>query len=161
MNREKLDKTLQLVDEALQREGLGYRCIETEWCQADKTLSIYIDINDSGSKKAVLIEDCVVVTKLLKSNQEFDNLLTTQCHFEVSSPGLERPLRLDNDFAAFVGQRVDVRVREPVEGKRKLVGQLVSVDKINSIYGVQSDDGTWRFALSNLQRAKTIYDWTT
>ena len=86
-------------------------------------MRIFIDKTDG-----VDVEDCATVsnhlTRLLAvEGVDYDRL-------EVSSPGLDRPLKRPQEFARFVGERVQVKVRLPLNGRRRFVGKLNSVGEV-------------------------------
>ncbi len=76
---------------------------------------------------------------------------------EVSSPGLERPLRAPRDFERQVGQRVRVRTRQPVGGARNHLGALVSADAEAIV--VASAGGERRIPYAEIHSARTVFDW--
>ena len=86
-------------------------------------MRIFIDKTDG-----VDVEDCATVsnhlTRLLAvEGVDFDRL-------EVSSPGLDRPLKRPQEFARFVGERVQVKVRLPLNGRWRFVGKLNNVGEV-------------------------------
>jgi ribosome maturation factor RimP len=76
---------------------------------------------------------------------------------EVTSPGIERPLRAPVDFERRVGERVKVKTTEPVEGSRVLVGALVSADAEAIV--VASEGGERRVPYDRIASARTVADW--
>ncbi len=99
--------------------GLGYEFVDFERAGRG-LLRVFIDKPDG-----VGVEDCVAV-----SNQ-LTRLFTVEGvdyeRLEVSSPGLDRPLRRPADFARFAGKEIKLRVRIPRAGRRNYVGRIVSV----------------------------------
>jgi ribosome maturation factor RimP len=100
--------------------GMGYELVALERVGRG-LLRLYIDKPDGIS-----IEDCVKVSNQLThlftvENVDYDRL-------EVSSPGLDRPLVKEADFIRFAGERVQVRPRLPIEGRKKFVGQLLGIE---------------------------------
>lgn len=76
---------------------------------------------------------------------------------EVSSPGIERPLRTVEQYRRFVGARIKVKTSEPVDDARVHVGTLVEADDHGIVVEV---DGTPRaIALSAVAGARTVADW--
>ena len=74
----------------------------------------------------ITIDDCVTVSNHLThlftvENIDYDRL-------EVSSPGLDRPLTKPQDFERFAGETVTLKLRVPMENRRRLVGQLVGLE---------------------------------
>ena len=76
---------------------------------------------------------------------------------EVSSPGVERPLRAPRDFERRVGQTVKVKTAAPVEGSRTHTGTLVAADG-HSIT-VATEAGERRLGHGEIDSARTVLDW--
>jgi ribosome maturation factor RimP len=100
-------------------ESLGYRVISLEvQSHRQKTLRIFIDYLDESSEKTIGIEDCVKVSQTL--DEPLDQLTEITALFpggyelEVSSPGVDRPLRLASDFERFAGREIRVHVYRPL-----------------------------------------------
>lgn len=106
--------------------GLGYEMVECEWA-SQGLLRVYIDrvpgqAYDSGPGESVTVEDCERVTRQLQLALEVE-----ACDYkrlEVSSPGLDRPLKREADYQRFSGCEVEVQLRLPFEGRRKYRGLL-------------------------------------
>ncbi len=78
---------------------------------------------------------------------------------EVSSPGIERPLRTPAHFAKAVGATVTVKTRPQVPGERRLSGTLVASDEDGFTLDVAGEDGAVRLAYSEIDRARTVFVW--
>ncbi|MGH2653089.1 MAG: ribosome maturation factor RimP [Actinomycetota bacterium] len=76
---------------------------------------------------------------------------------EVSSPGVERPLRGPADFGRYVGQEVRVRTSEPVGGARVHRGRLIAAGE--EVVTIATDDGERTVAYGNVAAARTVVDW--
>ena len=76
---------------------------------------------------------------------------------EVSSPGIERPLRRPVDFRRRVGDRVKVRTVTPIEGARNHAGALVSADAEAIV--VATEGGELRVRYEEIASARTVADW--
>jgi ribosome maturation factor RimP len=76
---------------------------------------------------------------------------------EVSSPGLERPLRGPADFGRHVGQEVRVRTSEPVGGARVHRGRLIAAGE--EVVTIATGDGERTVAYGNVATARTVVDW--
>jgi len=102
---------------------LGYELVDLELANRGRLMRIFID-----KAGGISVEDCAGVsnhlTRLLAvEGVDYDRL-------EVSSPGLDRPLKRPQDFARFVGERVQVKVRLPLNGRRRFVGKLQNVGEV-------------------------------
>jgi ribosome maturation factor RimP len=92
--------------------GLGYELVEIER-SAGGLLRITIDLPWSpGEEKFVNVEDCEKVTRQLQFALEVEG--TEYKRLEVSSPGIDRPLKGDKDFERFAGRVVDVTLKAPM-----------------------------------------------
>jgi ribosome maturation factor RimP len=78
---------------------------------------------------------------------------------EVSSPGIERPLRTPAHFAKAGGATVTVKTRPQVPGERRIQGTLVASDDDGFTLDVAGSDGPVRLAYSDIDRARTVFVW--
>lgn len=106
--------------------GLGYDLVETER-SAGGLLRITIDLPWTGAQQAsvaeqfVTVEDCEKVTRQLQFALEVENVEYRR--LEVSSPGIDRPLRHASDFERFLGQVIDITLKVPL-GAALAAGQV-------------------------------------
>lgn len=79
---------------------------------------------------------------------------------EVTSPGVERPLRTPRHFARAVGETVTVRTRSGGEGERRLTGVLAEADEEGFVLrGDGLGDAGRRLAYDEVERARTVFEW--
>ncbi|HVZ44963.1 MAG TPA: ribosome maturation factor RimP [Ramlibacter sp.] len=91
--------------------GLGYELVELER-SAGGTLRVTIDWPFDGSQRFVNVEDCERVTRQLQYTLEVEGV--DYKRLEVSSPGIDRPLRGERDFERFAGETVDITLKAPM-----------------------------------------------
>lgn len=91
--------------------------------EKDWYLRIYID-----KPGGVEIDDCQLVSEKLTEVLDEKDPIPDKYYLEVSSPGIDRPLKKDSDLEAAYGTKVDIEFKEPWEGMDVLVGELVSHD---------------------------------
>jgi ribosome maturation factor RimP len=92
--------------------GLGYELVELER-SAGGTLRVTIDFPwEPGQERAVNVEDCERVTRQLQYTLEVEEV--DYKRLEVSSPGIDRPLRGERDFERFAGEVVDLTLKAPL-----------------------------------------------
>ena len=99
-----------------------------------------------------------LITRELSRALDHDDPIPGRYTLEVSSPGLERPLRRPSHFVRAVGQRIKVKTKPHVEGERRLEGVLTTAgdDGIELLL----DDGTARaLAYDDVERGNTIFVW--
>jgi ribosome maturation factor RimP len=92
--------------------GLGYELVEIER-SAGGLLRITIDMpRNPGAERFVNVEDCEKVTRQLQFALEVEG--TEYKRLEVSSPGIDRPLRTEKDFERFAGEAIDITLKAPM-----------------------------------------------
>ncbi len=89
---------------------LGYEVVTLEKSSnGNQTLALYIDfLNNTDMKKHIGLEDCIAVNKAVDPLFETTNLISGSYSLEVSSPGIERPLKKPTDFDRFLGHKVRI-----------------------------------------------------
>lgn len=111
--------------------GLGYELVDNE-LTAQGDLRVFIDfINpESGS---ITIDDCANVSRHLSRVLMVEDV--DYRRLEISSPGLDRPLKKAADFARFTGQLAKIKTRLPIDGQKNFCGRLnsISADHIISL----------------------------
>lgn len=91
------------------------------------------------AEESVSVEDCSHVSRDLSALLDVEDFIPVAYTLEVSSPGLDRPLRGRSDFERFSGRRAKVVVREAVDGQTFLRGRLAGVDGDAAL--IEGDDG--------------------
>jgi len=106
--------------------GMGYELVEAEFTRegGEDCLAVYIDRTDGAE---ISIADCEKVS--LKVDPIIDGLteLKGPFNFDVSSPGLDRPLKTERDFVKYKGRAVEVKLYEPVDGQKLFEGELLGL----------------------------------
>ncbi len=127
--------------QALERTvtGLGYDLVDVER-SAGGLLRVTIDrmvgqVYGTGPGEFVVVEDCEIVTRQLQYLLEVEAV--DYARLEVSSPGLDRPLKKLADWQRFVGAEVEVTLREAFQNRKKWRGELSAGDS----------DAAWRLVL--------------
>jgi len=105
--------------------GLGFDLVDWEMSPKGRTIRVFIDTPE-GAEAGVSVDDCATVSHHLSrlftvENIDYDRL-------EVSSPGLDRPVKKLADFARFAGFEAQLTLREPIEASRKMKVLLCGVD---------------------------------
>jgi len=141
------------------RDGFDLVDIEYRRESAGWTLTLFID--KSGG---VSLEDCQKVSRTLSTVLDVEDPIPHRYNLQVSSPGLDRPLRSVHDFEAAVGSRVRVTTGEPVDGRRNFAGRLASVSSEpageHHALHITDDTGTTRqVPMSAVRRANIVYEW--
>jgi len=132
-------------------EGLGYELVGIEYLPQGKhsLLRIYID-----QEEGITLDDCEQVSRQTSAVLDVEDPLSGHYNLEISSPGLERPLFIEEHYVRFVGNRVFVRMSFPIEGRRKFEGLLRGVDGGDVV--VEIDDELFRLPLVQIDKAYLI-----
>jgi ribosome maturation factor RimP len=97
--------------------SLGYELVDVEFARAGGLMRVFID-----RPGGVNVDDCALVSNHLTRLFAVEEIEYSR--LEISSPGLDRPLRQPDDFRRFAGERVQVRMRVPIGGRKNFVGVL-------------------------------------
>ena len=140
-----------LLDRTL--PGMGYELVEVETSPGGRLVRVYIDKADG-----VDVEDCARVSDhlsrlFLVENVDYERL-------EVSSPGLDRPLRKAADFDRFSGQEAQIRLRTLIDNRRNFTGTLRGVREGNVVLGTEIGESA--LPLDQIERARLVpkIDWS-
>ncbi len=125
--------------------GLGYDLVDCERSPAG-LLRVYIDRLPelAAAGELINVEDCERVTRQLQYVLEVE-----ECPYErleVSSPGLDRPLKKAADYARFVGQEVEITLRMPFQGRKKYKGMLALLPETAAPVDAAAPE--WRLIIS-------------
>jgi ribosome maturation factor RimP len=93
----------------------------------------------ASAEECVSVEDCAHVSRDLSALLDVDDVVPTAYTLEVSSPGLDRPLRKAEDYRRFTGRRAKVVMRERVDGQGFFKGTLGGMDGQDVL--IDGDDG--------------------
>jgi ribosome maturation factor RimP len=112
-----------------------------------------------GDPKVVPIshEDCERVSRDMSAALDVADLIPHAYELEVSSPGLDRPLRRERDFARFVGQSARIRLAEGVEGRRNFSGTLRGAH--DGLVEIECDGRSYQLPIGSIATAKLMPDW--
>jgi len=128
--------------------GMGYELVELQAANGGRMLRLFID-----KPGGINVDDCAAVSRQLSRVFEVEGI--DYDRLEVSSPGLDRPLRKGADFARFAGHKADVRMRTPdATGRRRFIGVLRGADETN--VALELEGQTVRLALNDVERARLV-----
>ena len=148
MQREMLTALLQPVV-----EELGYVLWELEYSpgRGNGLLRLYID-----AATGITLDDCERVSRAVSEVLDAEDPVPGQYTLEVSSPGLERPLRSEAQFARFVGATVFVELAQPLDGRRRFKGPLAEAGAGTVMVDV--DGRRWALPVAGIRKAHLAPD---
>ena len=141
--------------------GLKYELVDAER-SAGGLLCVYIDrvpgqTYPTGDHEFVTVEDCEAVTRQLQYVLEVEN--ADYARLEVSSPGLDRPLKTPAHYARFVGQQIQLNLKLPFQGRKKYQGLLQAAeagDGWQLIFNDGKVDQVLDFAFDEVRDARLV-----
>jgi ribosome maturation factor RimP len=127
--------------------GMGYELVDLELSPKGRMVRVFID-----KPGGVDVEDCAAVSHHLTrlfavEDVDFERL-------EVSSPGLDRPLKAAHDYERFAGQEAQFWLRDPLDGAKRVKGLLRGLDGGAAV--VETAKGTHRVPLEQIERARLV-----
>lgn len=142
--------------------GLGYELVDVERAPRG-LLRVTIDRVDghvypSGESEFVTVDDCELVTRQLQYALEVDGVAYER--LEVSSPGLDRPLKTEAHFERFAGQQVSITLKLPFQGRKVFKGLLARAADGAAGWTLVFEDGKGEqelgFALDEVREARLV-----
>ena len=134
---------------------LGYELVDIELTgnRSRQVIRVYIE-----KPEGILLADCVAVSRKLGERLDEEDVIENSYRLEISSPGIERPLRKIQDYERYVGHQVRIRLKGRLKGKRKIAGKLDEVE--DNIVRIISQHGEKvSFSLADIAKANLDVDW--
>jgi ribosome maturation factor RimP len=168
-------KVRTLAEEVASRAG--YELVDVEYRREPGGWTLRLFIDKEGG---VNLDDCRRVSEEFGMVLDVENPIPNRFNLEVSSPGLDRPLRQERDFLAALGRSVRIRTREPISGQRNFAGRLIWAAPAHgappeqtagprSISGLAASELTLclrddagvehRIPAASVERARLVHEW--
>lgn len=134
--------------------GMGYELIEIEYQPNPKygVLRLFID-KESG----IQVEDCSAVSRQISAVIDVEDPVSGKFNLEISSPGMDRPLRRAEDFQQFSGEVVKIKTSMAFEGQRNFKGILKGLEE--DLVIVECDDKEVRLPITAIDKARLVPDF--
>jgi ribosome maturation factor RimP len=137
--------------------GLGYALVRVKVTQ-ENGCTLQIMAEDENERFA--ITDCEALSKDLSPVLDVEDPIEREYHLEVSSPGIDRPLVRQRDFAAYIGHEAKIELSDMINGRKRFRGVIKAVDDeavtITLPDAPAGTDPDHRLQLSNLAEAKLV-----
>lgn len=134
--------------------SLGYHLADFDYSNHGRMLRVFIEKEHQYdvAGEGITLTDCETVSRQLQRVLEVEGVRYDR--LEVSSPGLDRRLKKATDFARFTGHEAEVRLRQPVNGRRNFTGVVHAVegDRVEFDF----DGGRLAFQLADVDRARLV-----
>jgi len=141
-----------IIEPVVQEESLELVDVEYKKMGKTWTLRIYID-KDRG----ITVEDCQKVSHQIADMIEIDELIVNPFVLEVSSPGLDRPLKKEKDFLRYRGEPAEVKTFSPIENRRNFQG--IIEDCKDQILYLKEDGASIKIPLDTIAKAKRTIEF--
>ena len=145
-----VNKVTELVSPTVEALGLQLWGIEHTSQGKYSVLRIFID-RDAG----VTIDDCEQVSRQVSAILDVEDPIAGEYTLEVSSPGTDRLLFTVEQFQQYCGEQVDIRMRSPIEGRRKFKGILQDV--VSGVVRIEVDGSYFRLPHKEIEKANIVY----
>jgi ribosome maturation factor RimP len=168
--RKEIDDLWKLLEPPIQ--GAGLELVELQWNREPEgwVLRVFIDRPEGpklpGASEGdgqvfeplyVDHEDCERVSRDLSATLDVADTIHHTYRLEVSSPGIDRPLRRESDFIRFAGQQAKIRTTDPVEGRRNFSGVLIGA-KDGQVH-IDCEGRSYQLPIAIIVRANLVPDW--
>jgi len=138
MNKKSIeDRVKDLVNDII--KSSDYELIDIEYVKEGpfKYLRVYVD-----KPEGITVDDCADVSRALNHKLDEDDFIKEQYFLEVSSPGIERPLKTESDFMKNKDKSVEVKFYKPMDGKKAITGILVEKTDTSVVISFENENIT-------------------
>ncbi len=146
MSKEIVDRVRTIADRILSSEGMDL--VEIEYRRESRGWVLRLTIDKEGG---VTLEDCTRISREVGRSLDVEDFISNPYTFEVSSPGLTRPLKDEKDFAKYRNRLIKVKTIDPIENRRQFKGRLLGV--FDNRIEIEMEGGIVQVPLSNVAKA--------
>jgi ribosome maturation factor RimP len=150
------ERARRLLEPVIVRDG--FELVEVEWAREGPAWVLRLFVDRPGG---VTIEHCQELSRTVEPILDVEDFITPAYHLEVSSPGLDRPLRKPADFERFAGERVHVKTFGPLDGptgpRKNWTGTLRGLEAGQVL--VEVDGTLHRIPHDKIAKANLEYDF--
>lgn len=134
------ERGMELVSLEYRKEGSGW------------ALRLFVD-KDGG----VTLDDCADISRMVDALLDADDIIHHEYNLEVSSPGLNRPLKKESDFQRFIGKQARIKTFEVVDGSRNFKGRIDGCE--DSVVAINVDGTAHHIPLKKIAKANLEYEF--
>ena len=155
------DRLLAVVEPVLRAHGV--EAVELVWRteRGEWVLELTVERPDSRIPGAgITLDLCSDISRQLSAALDgIEELIPGHYRLEVGSPGLDRALYAPRDYARFAGQNAKLKLREPVDGQRVLLGTLHGLDDDGRIV-IETERGEILVDFATIEHGRLVFDWS-
>ena len=139
-------------------DDAGFELVDVLIRRGGQPWLIRITIDTRSADGRVPVERCADVSREVESQLDAADAIPASYRLEVSSPGLDRLLAREKDFAAARGAHIQVETHRPLDGRRRFSGLLLAFD--DGVARVDVDGDEFTIPFDDVAKAKVIYEFT-
>ena len=139
-------------------EAAGLELVDVLLTRGRQPWSLRVTIDNPAGDGRVPVDACAAASREIATSLDAADAIPVSYRLEVSSPGLDRVLAREKDFAAACGAEVAIETRRPQDGRRRFRGTLLSFE--GGVARVLVDGAEFEIAFAEVARAHTIYRFT-
>ncbi|MEJ0062381.1 MAG: ribosome maturation factor RimP [Alphaproteobacteria bacterium] len=152
MEREEVEAQVAvLVESMLQR--MGYELVRAQLAGARQGLTLQI-MAERQDGQTIQVDDCAAIAKALDPLLDEADLIPGAYSLEVSSPGIDRPLTREKDFAVWAGHEAKIELRHPIGGRKNYRGILAGLKDGMALVNIDGEDH--ELPLTAIAKAKLV-----
>lgn len=147
-----LDRIREMATTVCKDRGIELFDVEIVGGAGHSILRVYID-----DPLGVSVEDCAAVSREMSTLLDVADPIQGRYRLEVSSPGIDRPIRHTEDARGMIGKLVRIKTRRAVEGRKAFKGRLREVR--GDVWIVTMDDRDYEIGADDVEKANMIYEF--
>ena len=136
-------------------EDMNFELVDVEYVKEGGTWYLRSYIDKSGG---ITVDDCEAVSRIFSEKLDQEDFIEDSYIMEVSSPGLDRPLKKEKDFQRSLGKEVEIRTYRPIEKEKEFYGILCAYDD-NSVTIEGEDHSQMNFLKKDIALIRLALDF--
>lgn len=143
-------------------EDLGCELVDLEYQREQRGWILRVFLDKEGG---INLDDCAAASREISSLLDVENVINTAYSLEVSSPGIERPLKKPQDFKRFAGQLVKIKTLDTIDpdtsgkSRKTFVGTLSGLEGDEVLLTLKNTTGVARIPLHQIDKANLKYEF--
>ncbi len=131
-------------------EEMGFEIVDVEFVKEGQNYYLRVYLDKQGG---ITIDDCEIFSKAAEKLLDDSDPIEQAYIFEVSSPGIDRPLKKDSDFEKYAGEIVDIKLYKAINGSKEFQGKLKGLED-NNIVIIDEDGNEMSFDRKSVSSAR-------
>jgi ribosome maturation factor RimP len=152
MKKISTDSIIDVVEPLIVDEG--YELIDLEFKNEERGWRLRVFIDKEGG---VTLDDCARLSREMGNLLDVEDILPMSYNLEVSSPGLNRPLRKKEHFQSMIGEKIKVKTKLPIENQRNFKAELLKVS--DDFILIRNEVKEVEIGFDNIEKANLIYNF--